>query len=68
MRLGLLFACRLGNVELDRPVGARAAGLTWPTPLARHLGSPTQVLAQLRPACAHLILASSLLLPAWRAA
>lgn len=27
MRLGLLFACRLGNVELDRPVGERLAVL-----------------------------------------
>jgi hypothetical protein len=25
MELGLLFTCRLGNVDLDRPVGARQA-------------------------------------------
>ncbi len=27
MELGLLFACRLGNVALERPVGARALGM-----------------------------------------
>ena len=34
MELGLLFSCRLGNVDLERPVGARTSGARRTTSLA----------------------------------